>query len=127
MAWTITPVDQIWVGNPGFGHPRLITISDCVYGGTGYGGGLSATGATGATGPTKSDLGFTGTTDASFTILSIQQVGKGTGATGAVYPGLAARAAVYDYTNQKLIVGATAATDISDVTYRVAAIGVYGP
>lgn len=126
MAWTTTAVDSYFIGNPGTGHPRLVTVSDCVYGGTGYGGGLLATGATGATGPTRSDLGFTGTTDATFTVTSIQQKGAGTGATGAIYPGLAARAAVYNYRDQQLIVGATAGTDISDVTYRVTAVGLYG-
>lgn len=127
MAWLNKAIDSFEVGNPGSGHRRLVTITDCVYNGTGYGGGLLSTGATGATGPTRSDLGFTGTTDASFTVLSITQRGAGTAATGNIYPGLAARSAVYDYTNQALIVGATAATDFSDVTYRIMAIGYYGP
>lgn len=114
MAWTTTRVDQFYVGNPGAGHPRLVTVSDCVYGGTGYGGGQLATGATGATGPTKSDLGFS-VSDSTFTAL-VTEVPRGV--TGGIY----GRKAAYDPYNEKLVVGATAAVDISDVTYRVVAM-----
>ena len=123
MAWASTPVDAYWVGNPGMGHPRLVTVTECVYSGTGYGGGLSITGATAATGPTKSDLGFTGTTDGTFNVI-VQQIPQGV--TGAVYFA-ATRQAFYDVANQRLVVGATAATDISDTTYRLRAVGKYGP
>ena len=120
MAWTITTIDSYVVGNPGTGHPRLVTISDCVYGGTGYGGGLlsfsSSTGATAATGPTKSDLGFTGTTDASFCAQVFESAN-----TGTVH-----RSFWYDTTKEALVVGATAATDFSNVTYRIIAQGKYG-
>jgi hypothetical protein len=119
MAWTTTRVDSYYIGNPGTGHPRLVTISDCVYGGTGYGGGQLSTGATGATGPTKSDLGFA-TSDSTLTVTAFEKPK----ATGAGYYG---RKVGYDHTNEQLLVGCTAGTDISDVTYRVTAIGVFGP
>jgi hypothetical protein len=112
MAWTSTEVDQFVIGD------RRCHVYDCVYGGTGYGGGESATGATGATGPTYNDLGFADTVDATF-YADVYEVPRG--ATGAVY----GRRANYDPYNQKLIVGATAAADISDTTYRVVAVGKY--
>lgn len=113
MAWTSTKLFQTVIGD------RRYHVYDCVYAGTGYGGGQAATGATGATGPAVTDLGFGSVSDPHFQVLSIQEVSNG--ATGAFY----GRKAAYDYTNQKLIIGATAATDISDVTYRVTAVGRY--
>jgi len=115
MAWASTKVAQFVVAD------RRCHIYDCVYGGTGYGGGLSATGATGATGPTQNDLGFASTADPEFSVI-VQQVPQG--ATGAIYTA-ATRLAFYDYNGQQLIVGATAATDISDTTYRITAFGRY--
>jgi hypothetical protein len=115
MAWTNTKVAQFVIGD------RRCHIYDCVYGGTGYGGGLSATGATGATGPTKNDLGFASTTDTEFAVV-VQQVPLG--ATGS-FNVSATRAAQYDISREKLVVGATAATDISDITYRITAFGRY--
>lgn len=113
MAWTSTKVTQYVVAD------RRVHVYDCTYSGTGYGGGQATTGATGATGPTQTDLGFASTTDPEFYVASISE--KSDGATGAVY----GRKVAYDYTNQKLIVGATAAVDISDVTYRITAVGRY--
>lgn len=115
MAWAATKVTQTVVGD------RRLHIYDCVYSGTGYGGGLSATGATGATGPTLNDLGFASTTDPEFASW-VEQVPRG--GTGGFYTA-ATRVAQYDPYNGKLIVGATAATDISDTTYRVFALGRY--
>lgn len=113
MAWTSSKVAQFVIAD------RRCHIYDCVYSGTGYGGGLSVTGATGATGPTLNDLGFASTSDSEFTAV-VQQVPQG--GTGAIYTA-ATRQAAYDISGQQLIVGATAATDISDTTYRIIAIG----
>lgn len=110
MAWAVTSVAKYVEGD------RRVHVLDCVYGGTGYGGGLANTGATGATGPTLTDLGFATTTDPEF-FVTVSESPQGT--TGAIY----GRRAAYDITNQKLVVGATAATDISDTTYRVIARG----
>lgn len=118
MAWATTRVDTYYIGNPGTGHPRLVTVSDCVYSGTGYGGGQLSTGATGATGPTKADLGFD-TGDVKFSAF-VQAVPRGV--TGGFYN----RSHAYDPYNEKLLIGATAGTDISDVTYRIIATQWYG-
>ena len=115
MAWASTKVTQYTLAD------RRVHVYDCVYSGTGYGGGLSVTGATGATGPTRNDLGFASTADPEFEVR-VQQVPQG--GTGAVYFA-ATRQAFYDITNQKLVVGATAAVDISDTTYRITAVGKY--
>jgi hypothetical protein len=111
MAWTTTILTQYTHAD------RRIHVVDCVYGGTGYGGGQLSTGATGATGPTFNDLGFAETTDDQFFIFGVHTVPRGV--TGAIYN----RTAAYDPYNEKLIIGATAGTDISDVTYRVVACG----
>jgi hypothetical protein len=116
MAWASTLVSQRVVAD------QRCHVYDCVYSGTGYGGGLSITGATAATGPTKTDLGFASTTDPEFNV-TVQQVPRGV--TGAFYVPVT-REAAYDPYNEKLIVGATAATDISDTTYRLVAYGRYG-
>jgi hypothetical protein len=113
MAWASTMVAQFVVAD------RRCHIYDCVYSGTGYGGGQLPTGATGATGPTKADLGFASTTDPEFTAF-VQAVPRG--GTGAFY----GRTHAYDPYNEKLIIGATAATDISDSTYRLTCYGRYG-
>lgn len=113
MAWTATGVVSFTL--PG---KRQVHVHDCVYSGTGYGGGQSATGASGATGPTKDQLGWVNVVDSEF-IAWVQQVPKG--GTGGFYT----RSAAYDVDNQKLLVGATAGTDISDTTYRVYSIGRY--
>lgn len=112
MAWTNTRVSQYVVAD------RRVHVYDCVYGGTGYGGGLSAsTGATGATGPTRNDLGFADVADPEFSVLIAEKDNTSP---------VTRRNALYDLTNQRLVVGATAGTDISGVTYRVIATGRYG-
>lgn len=115
MAWVSTKVTQFTTAD------RRCHVYDCVYGGTGYGGGLNVTGATGATGPLLADLGFATTSDSEFFSIVVQQP---RGVTGAFYTP-ATREAAYDHYNQKLIVGATAGTDISDTTYRIIAYGRY--
>lgn len=115
MAWASTQVTAFVIGD------RRMHVYDCVYAGTGYGGGQSVTGATGATGPTYNDLGFASTTDPEF-FASVEQIPRGV--TGGLY-NAATRVAQYDPYNQKLIVGATAGTDISDTTYRITAVGRY--
>lgn len=112
MAWATTQIFQTVIGD------RRLHVYDAVYSGTGYGGGQATTGATGATGPTLNDLGFTETTDDEF-VAFVQNVPRG--GTGAFY----GRSHAYDPYNEKLIIGATAGTDISDSTYRIYAIGKY--
>ncbi len=115
MAWASTEVTKFVIGN------HRLHVYDCVYSGTGYGGGQATTGATGATGPTRNDLGFAAVGDTAFAAF-VQQAPQGV--TGGFYPA-ATRMAAYDVQNQKLIVGCTAGTDISDTTYRVYAISKY--
>ena len=122
MPWTTTLIDSYYVGNPATGHPRLVTVNECVYSGTGYGGGyggsFNATGATGATGPSLSELGFTDGTDSTVEV-QVYEYKNGTP--------IVKRTAVYDIGREMLIVGVTAGTDISGVTYRVVTTGRYGP
>ena len=113
MPWTTTRVDSYYIGNPARGHERLVTVNDCTYSGTGYGGGYGdvggTTGSTGATGPSLSDLGHA-TSDSTVQVTVYE---KETPAP------IVKRTAIYDIDNEKLIVGVTAGTDLTGFTWRV--------
>ena len=112
MAWAVTKVSQVVISD------RREHVYDCVYSGTGYGGGQGNP-PTGATGPTLVQLGFANLSDSEMFVECWEAVA---GVTGA----WVGRVAHYDIPNQQLVVGATAAADISASKYRVKMVGRYG-
>ena len=111
MAWEVTKVTEYVVAD------RRCHVYDCVIGST-WAGAMDLDAPTGATGPTLNDFGFADIDDPEMTVRAYEIPVGATGAFGNYR-------AWYSLDNQRLMVYATGAVDLSARVFRVEITGKY--